>query len=203
MPGLTFLFSNFGANTTTFVIPGEVFPTAARATCHGIRWANARFLALCVSWSLTLVPALFSAACGKLGAAIGAAALTPLNDAVGVSGVLGVCAAVALVGALVRPLRLGSAPPLQQWRLTCCRRCVVQWTLAFIPQYDANTLLVRDRKELGLGAGAPRECEDSAGSGSGGGAGIGGWTAAGSGGAADVESATKQLASQPEPIEFS
>uniref|UniRef100_A0A7S3H6B0 Major facilitator superfamily (MFS) profile domain-containing protein n=1 Tax=Spumella elongata TaxID=89044 RepID=A0A7S3H6B0_9STRA len=46
---LTFLFSNFGPNTTSFVIPGEIFPAEVRATCHGI-----------------------SAASGKLGAATGA-----------------------------------------------------------------------------------------------------------------------------------
>jgi PHS family inorganic phosphate transporter-like MFS transporter len=46
---LTFLFSNFGPNTTTFVIPGEIYPAEVRATCHGV-----------------------SAACGKLGAATGA-----------------------------------------------------------------------------------------------------------------------------------
>ena len=41
--------SNFGPNTTTFVIPGEIYPAEVRATCHGV-----------------------SAACGKLGAATGA-----------------------------------------------------------------------------------------------------------------------------------
>lgn len=46
---LTFLFSNFGPNTTTFVIPGEIFPANVRATAHGL-----------------------SAASGKLGAAAGA-----------------------------------------------------------------------------------------------------------------------------------
>ncbi|KAG9312573.1 phosphate transporter [Chiua virens] len=40
-------FQNFGPNTTTFIIPGEVFPTRYRSTGHGI-----------------------SAACGKLGAVI-------------------------------------------------------------------------------------------------------------------------------------
>jgi MFS family permease len=33
---LTFLFSNFGPNTTTFVIPGEIYPAEVRATCHGL-----------------------------------------------------------------------------------------------------------------------------------------------------------------------
>jgi PHS family inorganic phosphate transporter-like MFS transporter len=40
-------FQNFGPNVTTFVIPGEVFPTRYRSTGHG-----------------------FSAACGKLGAIV-------------------------------------------------------------------------------------------------------------------------------------
>ncbi len=34
--GLTFLFGNIGPNTTTFIIPTEVFPTAYRTTGHGI-----------------------------------------------------------------------------------------------------------------------------------------------------------------------
>lgn len=29
-------FQNFGPNTTTFIIPGEVFPTKYRSTAHGI-----------------------------------------------------------------------------------------------------------------------------------------------------------------------
>ncbi|GAA6028201.1 hypothetical protein JCM8097_006911 [Rhodosporidiobolus ruineniae] len=33
---LTNFFQNFGPNTTTFIIPGEVFPTRYRSTAHGI-----------------------------------------------------------------------------------------------------------------------------------------------------------------------
>ena|SRR5579863_10631941 len=40
-------FSNFGPNVTTFIIPGEIFPTRYRSTAHGI-----------------------AAACGKLGAIV-------------------------------------------------------------------------------------------------------------------------------------
>jgi PHS family inorganic phosphate transporter-like MFS transporter len=40
-------FSNFGPNVTTFIIPGEIFPTRYRSTGHGI-----------------------AAACGKLGAIV-------------------------------------------------------------------------------------------------------------------------------------
>lgn len=74
--GLTFLFSNFGPNTTTFMIPVEVYPTIIRATCHGL-----------------------SAAAGKIGAVIGAAAFSPLEDVVGIGPVLCSCGVVALSGA--------------------------------------------------------------------------------------------------------
>ena len=46
--GAALFFSNFGPNTSTFVMPTEMFPTPIRSTCHG-----------------------FSAAMGKAGAAIG------------------------------------------------------------------------------------------------------------------------------------
>ncbi|XP_051123440.1 probable inorganic phosphate transporter 1-9 [Andrographis paniculata] len=37
--GLTFFFSNFGPNTTTFIVPAELFPARLRSTCHGISGA--------------------------------------------------------------------------------------------------------------------------------------------------------------------
>jgi MFS transporter, PHS family, inorganic phosphate transporter len=46
--GLTFFFANFGPNSTTFVLPAELFPTRVRSTCHA-----------------------FSAAAGKAGAIVG------------------------------------------------------------------------------------------------------------------------------------
>ncbi|MCL7026049.1 hypothetical protein MKW94_029131 [Papaver nudicaule] len=46
---LTFFFANFGPNSTTFVVPAEIFPARLRSTCHGI-----------------------SAAAGKAGAIVGA-----------------------------------------------------------------------------------------------------------------------------------
>ena len=49
MYGLTFFFANFGPNSTTFIVPAEIFPARLRSTCHGI-----------------------SAAAGKAGAMIGA-----------------------------------------------------------------------------------------------------------------------------------
>ena len=40
--GLTFFFANLGPNTTTFVYPSEVFPTAFRTTGHGIAAASGK-----------------------------------------------------------------------------------------------------------------------------------------------------------------
>ncbi|XP_030951041.1 probable inorganic phosphate transporter 1-8 [Quercus lobata] len=37
--GLGFFFSNFGPNTTTFIVPAELFPARYRSTCHGISGA--------------------------------------------------------------------------------------------------------------------------------------------------------------------
>ena len=76
--GLTFFFTNFGPNTTTFIIPSEIYPSAVRATCHGI-----------------------SAAAGKVGAIIGAAGFPPCIQAVGLDGVMYICAGIALAGLLV------------------------------------------------------------------------------------------------------
>ncbi|KMZ56125.1 Phosphate transporter [Zostera marina] len=36
MYGFTFFFANFGPNSTTFIIPAEIFPARFRSTCHGI-----------------------------------------------------------------------------------------------------------------------------------------------------------------------
>ncbi|XP_042410113.1 probable inorganic phosphate transporter 1-5 [Zingiber officinale] len=49
MYAFTFFFANFGPNSTTFIVPAEVFPAWLRSTCHGI-----------------------SAATGKMGAIVGA-----------------------------------------------------------------------------------------------------------------------------------
>merc|ERR1712070_821471 len=53
--GLQKTFDAFGPGAMTFVIPAEIFPTAVRATCHGL-----------------------SAAGGKLGAFVGTFLLPPL-----------------------------------------------------------------------------------------------------------------------------
>ena len=35
-------FQNFGPNTTTFIVPGEAFPTRYRSTAHGICAASGK-----------------------------------------------------------------------------------------------------------------------------------------------------------------
>ncbi|CDP04084.1 unnamed protein product [Coffea canephora] len=43
---LTFFFSNFGPNTTTFTVPAELFPARFRSTCHGISGAAGKLGAI-------------------------------------------------------------------------------------------------------------------------------------------------------------
>eukprot|EP00937_MAST-01D_sp_MAST-1D-sp2_P001566 g1566.t1 len=76
--GLTFFFSNFGPNSTTFILPSESFPSEVRTSLNG-----------------------FSAACGKTGAAIGSAIFKPLSDHIGTPWVLGICAFISLLGLVV------------------------------------------------------------------------------------------------------
>ena len=73
--GLTYFFSNFGPNTSTYTIPGEIFPTLSRSTAHGI-----------------------SAASGKVGAFLGAYLLKPLVNDYGLGTVLVICAGLSLFG---------------------------------------------------------------------------------------------------------
>merc|ERR1712100_354227 len=73
--GLTYFFSNFGPNTTTFILPSESFPYEVRSTLNG-----------------------FSAACGKAGAVLGAAAFQPIASAAGNGAAMAVCSVCALLG---------------------------------------------------------------------------------------------------------
>ena len=94
MPAFIFLFTlaqlfqNFGANSTTFIIPGEVFPTKVRASAHGI-----------------------SAASGKAGAILASFAFNALVDVGGPKGahaflpeVLGIFSGVMFLGLVVTVL---------------------------------------------------------------------------------------------------
>ncbi|OJT14903.1 hypothetical protein TRAPUB_8526 [Trametes pubescens] len=69
-------FFNFGANTTTYCYPAEVFPTRFRASAHGM-----------------------SAACGKAGAIISALAFNSLTKKIGTPSVLWIFFGCCIAGA--------------------------------------------------------------------------------------------------------
>ena len=72
--GLSFFVSNLGPNTTTFVMPSQLFPESVRSTAHGA-----------------------SAACGKLGAVVGSEMFATLP----LSTTLWICVGVAALGSIV------------------------------------------------------------------------------------------------------
>jgi MFS family permease len=73
--GVSYFFTEFGPNMTTFVMPSELYPVSMRATGHGI-----------------------SAGVGKLGAFIGVFLFPILNDSLGLRGTLLLTAGVAVAG---------------------------------------------------------------------------------------------------------
>jgi len=73
--GLTYFFSNFGPNATTFILPAETFPVEVRSTLNG-----------------------FSAACGKAGALLGSSAFKPLAASAGTGAAMFVCAGCSVAG---------------------------------------------------------------------------------------------------------
>jgi len=75
---LSYFFIDFGPNTTTFVIPAEVYPVRYRTTGHGI-----------------------SAAAGKLGAAVTTFLFPELLLSIGVRGILEMLAILSVVGAVI------------------------------------------------------------------------------------------------------
>ena len=81
--GLTFLFTNYGPNTTTYVYPAELYPTQYRATGHGLASMS-----------------------GKLGAAISALLFPLLIVSIGKYALIGILGSLSLVGFLITILLL-------------------------------------------------------------------------------------------------
>jgi MFS transporter, PHS family, inorganic phosphate transporter len=79
--GLSYFFIEFGPNTTTFVLPSEVFPVSMRTTGHGI-----------------------SAGVGKLGAFVGVFLVPELQKSIGLRGMLLVAGGSAIAGFFVSHL---------------------------------------------------------------------------------------------------
>ena len=73
--GLSYFFVEFGPNTTTFVLPSEVFPVSMRTTGHGI-----------------------AAGVGKFGAFIGGFLVPQLQRHIGLRGMLLVAACASVLG---------------------------------------------------------------------------------------------------------
>ena len=83
---LNYFFTEFGPNTTTFVLPAEIFPTSVRTTSHGI-----------------------SATVGKVGAAVGTFSFPLLQAKFGLPGPMWIAVASSVVG-LVLTLSLLPEP---------------------------------------------------------------------------------------------
>jgi MFS transporter, PHS family, inorganic phosphate transporter len=82
--GISYFFTEFGPNMTTFIYPAELFPTEVRTTGHGI-----------------------SAGAGKLGAFIGAFLFPVLLDSsIGLRGAMVIAGVVAAVGLVLTILTL-------------------------------------------------------------------------------------------------
>jgi MFS transporter, PHS family, inorganic phosphate transporter len=79
--GLSYFFVEFGPNTTTFVMPSEVFPVNMRTTGHGI-----------------------AAGVGKLGAFIGVFLVPQLQKSINLRGMLLVAGVAAVLGLLLTML---------------------------------------------------------------------------------------------------
>ncbi len=79
--GVSYFFVEFGPNTTTFVLPSEIFPASQRTTGHGI-----------------------AAGIGKLGAFVGVFMVPALDSSLGLRGMLAVAAGAAMLGLAVTRL---------------------------------------------------------------------------------------------------
>ena len=76
--GVSYFFTEFGPNTTTFVMPSEVFPVSMRTTGHGL-----------------------AAGVGKLGVFVGVFVVPQLQKSIGLRGMLLVAGGAAVLGYLL------------------------------------------------------------------------------------------------------
>jgi len=76
--GGTFFFSNYGPNSITFMLPSLTFSEECRSTLNGI-----------------------CAACGKLGALVGASLFQPLSERLGPQTVMLLCAGLSVFACIV------------------------------------------------------------------------------------------------------
>ncbi len=81
--GLSYLFANIGPNTTTFILPTELFPTQIRSTAHGI-----------------------ASSIAKLGAGIFTFLFLILQTAIGSNGTFLLLSSISVIGAVVTLLTI-------------------------------------------------------------------------------------------------
>jgi PHS family inorganic phosphate transporter-like MFS transporter len=65
--GMSYFFTEFGPNTTTFIYPAEIFPVAVRTTAHGISAAAGKMGAFAGAY---LFPVMLASSMGIRGAEI-------------------------------------------------------------------------------------------------------------------------------------
>lgn len=89
--GLTFFFSNYGPNTTTFMLPSLTFSPGCRSTLNGI-----------------------CAACGKIGALAGVTFFGPAASKFGDSAVMLMCSGLSLLGFLLTCYGMDTAADMRR-----------------------------------------------------------------------------------------
>jgi PHS family inorganic phosphate transporter-like MFS transporter len=105
--GVSYFFTEFGPNTTTFIYPAEIFPTEVRTTSHGI-----------------------AAGMGKMGGFAGVYLFTDMLASWGIRGAEGVAAGVACLGVIVT---LAFLPEPKGKSLEELERDAYDTTASFIP----------------------------------------------------------------------
>ena len=98
--GISYFFAEFGPNTTTFVLPAEVYPVSMRTTGHGI-----------------------AAGIAKLGAFIGVFLFPVLQDTLQLRGTLLLTAGLSVVGVGLTMLLPGRRPQPGRHRCRCPGLC--------------------------------------------------------------------------------
>ena len=73
--GATFLFANYGPNSTTFMLPSMTFSANVRSTLNGV-----------------------SAASGKAGALLGSMLFEPASKRLGDASIMMICACISIIG---------------------------------------------------------------------------------------------------------
>eukprot|EP00850_Spirogloea_muscicola_P020858 SM000229S07494 [mRNA] locus=s229:27820:31480:+ [translate_table: standard] len=91
MYSLTFFFSNWGPNATTFILPAEVFPARFRSTAHGMSAAAGKFGSIVGTYGFLYASQSTHTAHTDRGYPTG----------IGLPATLGILAAVSLIGTII------------------------------------------------------------------------------------------------------